>query len=138
MDALDSINWSEVARAAFDNAIQQQKSMKVQNMEDVIERLRQSKAVAEGADEAAGKRDGSVWAQKDASYRDLKRIGTINLDARVGQFASQVDVVLGNDGQSWGESFWNNGEFETAPNDAYVFGWVEGAMSVWDQVGGKI
>jgi hypothetical protein len=139
MDALDSVNWSEVARAAFDRTIQQQKSMKVENMEAVIERLKLSKAEADGADEAAGKRDGSLWAQKVASYRDLKRVGKLELDEGDVSFASQVDMALGNSGRDWGESFWNDGgDFQSVPGDEYVSGWVEGVQSVWDEVEGKI
>jgi hypothetical protein len=139
MDALDTINWSEVARAAFDRTIQQQKSMKVENMEAVIERLKLSKAEAAGVDEASGKRDGSIWAQKHASYRDLKRIGTLELDVGEDSFAAQVDMALGNSGRDWGESFWNDGgDFRSIPGDEYVSGWVEGAQSVWDEVEDKL
>jgi hypothetical protein len=139
MDALDDVNWSEVARAAFDRIIQQKKSMRVGNMEAVIERLKRSKAEAADADESTGKRDGSQWAQKYASYRDLKRIGALELDEGGVSFASQVDIALGNPGNDWGQSFWNDGdEFMSVPNNDYVSGWVEGAQSVWDEVAGKL
>jgi post-segregation antitoxin (ccd killing protein) len=137
MDALD-VNWSEVARAAFDRELQIRKSIRIENMNDVIERLRISKASAEGLDKASGRKAGQLWAQKHASFRHLRRIGNLDLDEGEGRYASQVDVALGNSGNDWGDSFWNDGAYAEPPTEEYVEAFVEGATEVWEQVKDQI
>ena len=137
MDKLE-LNWSEVARAAFEHEIQLRKSRKMENMNDVIERLRASKKTAEGMDVDSGFKDGQNWARKFASYRLLKRVAALEFhDDEIG-FASQLDRALGNSGTDWGDSFWNDvGETEP-PNDIYVEAFVAGATDVWEAIEDKI
>src|SRR5438105_4890147 len=108
-------NWSEVARLAFEARVQFHKFKEVSTIDEVIERLRASKATAEGHDQMTGRADGERWAKKHASYRELRRIGDLDLDPDEGSYASQFDRALGKSGTDWGTSFWNDGEFESAP-----------------------
>ena len=138
MDALGTINWSEVARAAFEQQIHIRKRMELTEMQATIERLKQSKITARQLDAETGRQEGATWAQKIASYRDLKRVGQLELDKERGGFASQVDIALGNSGHDWGQSFWNDGDLMHIPSNDYVEGWHEGAAGIWKQVADKL
>lgn len=131
-------NWSEVAREAFERQLNLHKFKNATTIEKVVERLRASKAAQERDDELQGRTDGQNWALKYASYRDLKRIANLDLDETEGGYASQFDRALGRSGTDWGASFWNDGDFQTAPANAYVEGFTDGAREVWEQVEGKI
>src|SRR5436305_972571 len=103
MDALaDQVNWSEAAQAAFNREIMN-RNAKVENMEQVIERLKASKAEHEISENQRGRKDGHKWACQLASYKDLKAISDLELEGA--DFAAQFDVALGNNPRE-GASFW--------------------------------
>src|SRR5258705_7140093 len=70
MSALDArVNWSEVAQTAFEREIVKH-NFEVENMEQVIERLRVSKGEYEASENERGRKDGCDWACRYATYGD--------------------------------------------------------------------
>jgi hypothetical protein len=75
MDAVgDKVNWSEVARPAFQAAVATLRHRKDRTMTTAIERLRASKAQLIQNDEMEGKIHGRQWAENKASYEELVKI----------------------------------------------------------------
>jgi len=137
MDALrDRVKWSEVAQAAFDREISISTVPKDPNMDQVIERLRASKIEHEKAVAKKGRQDGREHAKRWLKYADLQAIANLELEGE--HFASQVDRALGNSGTQWGDSFWNDGEMNTAPSDDYVEAFVEGCKDIWNEIADKV
>jgi hypothetical protein len=90
MDAVsDNVNWSEVARPAFQAAVANYEHRKGRNMTTAIERLRASKQETVVSEEASGKAEGRRWAENYASYDDLRRVAKItaaDLEAEHGAY----------------------------------------------------
>jgi len=146
MDALGDgrVNWSSEAQRSFETAIQRTKWPKEPTMEDVIERLRASKVSDESAQRSEGTEHGRKWAMLRASYRDLKRLATVDLHGYPeGSAWEIVDLSFGATPGDPESSFWwdlRNGDlggFEP-PDDAYVEGFLEGATEVWDKVENQV
>jgi hypothetical protein len=139
MAALDKlVNWSEVAQVAFEREVSA-RTFKGGNMTEVIERIRASKAQFEQLQASQGRRHGAEWAQLYADYDELRRIAKLRLIEHGEAFAYQFDLALGNDPREDG-SFWideDTGRIEY-PSDAYVEAYVEGVMSVWNEVEGHL
>jgi hypothetical protein len=81
----DRVNWSEVARPALQSALAAEEHRRNANMTTAIERLRASKQETLQNEQANGKQAGREWAEKYASYDDLRRISKI-------EFAQGVDA----------------------------------------------
>ena len=79
-EAGDALNWSDIARPAFETALAAFNHRKGQNMQTAIERLRASKAYHEQEQEDDGKQQGRDWAANRASFPDLKRMAEIDLN----------------------------------------------------------
>ena len=134
MSALDSrVNWSEVAQAAFEREIVNH-NFEVNNMEQVIERLRASKTAFVDKERAEGVSAGRNWAQQHASYEHLRTIANLDLSEET-DCAVLMDKALGNTSLNRDKSFWQDGDL---PSDEYVEAFVDGARDVWDQVADKI
>src|SRR5262245_60363687 len=135
MDALgDRVNWSEAARSAFEREITAATMPADPNLDQVIERLRASKAEFDREEIAQAREAGRNWAKLNASYLSLKRIINLTLTGR--SFAEQVDRALGI--PDWGESVWFDGYVKNNPSDEYVEAWIEGVKDVWREVADKI
>jgi hypothetical protein len=138
MSALDQqVNWSEVAQLAFEREIIAHNNLEIEDMEQVIERLKVSKAEHEKAENELGKKEGHEWACRVASYGDLKKVSDLEL---VGSgFATQFDEALGNDWRNR-VSFWIDEETGRVrpPSDEYVFGFWDAADDVFAQVENKL
>lgn len=128
----DRVNWSSVAQVAFRLAIINAALTREPKMEDVIERLKASKAVDDQRDHAQGVTEGREWAAKQATYRHLKTVANVDLsDAwNEDEYAEKVTEALG-EGH---EDFFGE---EAAPG-AYVKGFVEGARELWKAVASKV
>jgi hypothetical protein len=108
-------------------------------MTEVIERIRASKAEFEQHQAKRGRREGAEWAQLYADYDELRRIAKLRLSDYGDSYAVEFDLALGNDPREGG-SFWideDTGKIEY-PSNAYVEAYVEGVMSVWDEVEDKL
>lgn len=140
MSALDDrVNWSEVAQAAFEREVSN-RTFKGEDMEDVIERLRVSKAEFKLTEHEKGKRDGIEWAKRFANYKDLEQIGGFFWpEDDEGDFSVQFDRAVGLNPER-GESFWLDEETSRVkrPSNDYVEGYVEGAEEVWKAVEEKL
>jgi post-segregation antitoxin (ccd killing protein) len=140
MSALDSqVNWSEVAQAAFEREIVKH-NFKVENMEQVIERLRVSKKEYEATEHEKGRRDGHDWACRHATYADLKAVSDLDLHVEGTELAAQVDAALGKNPRD-GDSFWMDEEDANRikyPSDNYVFGFWDAADDVFAEIADKL
>jgi hypothetical protein len=137
MDALaDQVNWSEAAQAAFNREIMN-RNVEVENMEQVIERLKASKAEYEISENQRGRKAGHEWACRYASYGALKVVSDLELEGT--GFAEQFDVALGNNPRE-GASFWIDEDTGRVkyPSDKYVFGFWDAADDVFAQVEDKL
>lgn len=76
-DSGDTINWSEVARAAFLEALARNAYKRDLNMEHAIERLRVSRERYQQTAEGRAKDTARKWAATTASYEQLLRISEL-------------------------------------------------------------
>lgn len=76
MDAVkDPPNWSEIACRAFEAALGEIAAKKERKtMQDVVQRLRASKAKMQSDSESKGAKEGRNWASNKASFEQLKRL----------------------------------------------------------------
>ncbi len=137
MSALDErVNWSEVAQTAFEREIIRH-NFEVENMEQVIERLRVSKSEYETTEYERGRKDGHDWACRHATYADLKAVCDLDLEGT--GLAAQVDAALGKNPRE-GDSFWIDEEAARMkyPSDRYVFGFWDAADDVFAAIEDKV
>jgi hypothetical protein len=143
MSALDDrVNWSEVAQTAFEREVAI-RTFKGDDMEDVIERLRSSKAEYETEARGDGLLHGQDWAKRIASFKDLRELAKVDFGSRnyeEFEMALFVDGALGRDTRNDpDESLWSDGDGDLdLPINSYVEAYVEGAKQIWDEVNGKI
>lgn len=78
-EAGDALNWSDIARPAFETALAAFNHRKGQNMQTAIERLRASKVQHKQEQESSGKECGRLWAMNKAEFAELERIDAIDL-----------------------------------------------------------
>lgn len=131
----DAINWSEVARPAFQSAIANFQHRRTRNMDTAIERLRASKQDATKNDIEAGREAGRDWAGDFAEYAELARLSKTDLD---GNYAGAWDVlkhaISPDDGMSHEEILEYCFGEEEPDSDEYVGGFVEGAQELFDEI----
>jgi hypothetical protein len=141
MDALaDRVNWSEAARSAFEREIAAASMPEDPDVDQVIERLRKSKADSWQANLKKAREEGREWAKKHASYNQLKTVTRLKLTEQ-GKFASQFDgLTFEEDSGEYGGYFTSRYAYheEPMPPDDYVEEFVEGAKDVWREVADKI
>ncbi|WP_156446598.1 MULTISPECIES: hypothetical protein [Hyphomicrobiales] len=139
MDQAGELNWSGIAQAAFASAMVTNSFQKEPVMEDVIERLRASKAEYEQFETTEGSRAGREWAMKFAAYPDLKAMGEMDLDSYYGDepLHHVVDRHLGHDGDR-DESLFFDHDTRKMAGDEYVKAFVAAAAEVWQEVSEKL
>ena len=146
------VNWSEVACRAFEVKLGELSSMKVEkNMKDVVARLRASKIAADSEGYQAGFSKGEKWASEDAEVHELRRLEKLkatvqywddwfeingtNAYASHELLYSEIAGYERPDRSEAAEFFDYVGANEEDMYDpAYVRGFAEGALSVWDDV----
>ncbi len=85
----DRANWSAIAQRAFGVELNHIEAVKeIETMNDVIERLRESKQSSDESDQNVGRRQGQIWAKKYAAYDELRRLDGLDLSAYAGYFHS--------------------------------------------------
>lgn len=137
MDAVGN-SWSQVARRAFEAEVARRKIRKgLGDMSDVVERLRKSKERHERWNEDEGKSAGAEWAKTRAEYSQLLALESADERSwadECGDLCVQLFRVVGDPDY---EDFrdWAGGLFGAEqPNNAFIRGFVEGALEVFDEV----
>jgi hypothetical protein len=138
MDAVgDDVNWSEVARPAFQAAVANDEHKKGQNMDTAIERLRASKAESTQSDQSEGRSAGRIWAENNASYRVLNHLWRARdkIDDHPMKVLQQaIDPRDDLDP----ESFCDWMGFHGSETDVYLSGFLSGALEFFAEVRDKI
>ena len=162
MDAVtEPVNWSAEAAKCFQQVLGQIAQRKQEkNMNDVIARLRASKAKTQDDAENAGYRAGAAWAETRAEYAELERLDELNLNgwfdgipmAPWSPADNFVIAVLGLDPEEMHrediaemiESFWENAgtsreAIENAAfGESFIEGFASGACDVFAKVADQI
>jgi hypothetical protein len=136
----ESVNWSEIVRPAIQAAIATQEHRKGQNMSTAIERLRASKQEFAQRDQLEGREHGREWAEKDASYDDLRRVAKIIFEpdnyrgalSALSRAINPLDEMSAADFNEY--CFGTDEDF----SDEYVGAWIEGAQEFYEEVRDKI
>ena len=155
MDALKAMDWSTVACKAFAEVVAQQTATdKVNDTNDVIERLKASKHQHQSESEKTGLTAGQTWATKHADAAQLQRLSKAKdpmNDWCFGMGSSayssgerlffliepQRDGDRARASEFW-KGIWSDGSNGIMGDDAFVHAFAKGAMAVWDEVKGKI
>lgn len=139
--------WSAIAQRAFELELQS-KNIGDGSMDAVIERLRASKEKTEEETRPHWKALGRQWAQQQAEYDELERVGSIDPDiyddggdeAAHGLLTEIVAKVHDDDiGRHETQSFIEEqtGEHKHPSYAQWCF-WLEGAQDVWEEVKDQI
>ncbi|SEP09496.1 hypothetical protein SAMN02799625_04653 [Methylobacterium sp. UNC300MFChir4.1] len=137
-EAGDALNWSDIARPAFETALATFNHRKGQNMQTAIERLRASKAQHFEERDAGAIQRGRDWAADKATFAELKELDKIDLnlfDHGVNDLWRAVKDALDPDGQmSHNEAaeVWFGDHQEDG--DAGLEAWVAGAQGFFTEV----
>lgn len=146
-------NWSACAAKCFRHRILELKAnQETQGVrKKMIERLRASKAIAEGEFSEDGRQAGAEWAEQYASYAELKSLavafkeGQLVPDQWTGNqgFPGEVAKVATNDsmtceefweqaiGDDWKELVYDRDDDEAT---AYMMGFLRAVAEQWDAV----
>jgi hypothetical protein len=140
----DDVNWSALAVQAFESKLAEIAAKKVKkNMDDVIQRLRASKAQSESECFQQGYEAGQSWAKDDAEAIELQRLdkswdqGYLAYNAY--SVAEAVQPTPRDEAPSL--SFWEEalGDFaHEANDDDFVRGFVRGALDLWAEIKAKL
>lgn len=153
MDKSDKVretNWSALASGAFLNRLAEiaaeKAARKEQDMSDVINRLKASKAKSQNRERTAGIAAGREWAKNHAEAEELQRLEDQrdhNNDWYFGEGTSSytdadyfVMIVRNLEPENFHDSdssdFWeNHAEEGQSANSDFVHGFALGAMEVW-------
>ena len=135
----DALNWSDIARPAFETAIAAFNHRKGQNMQTAIERLRASKAAHYERLEGDAKAAGRDWASNRASYADLVTLSTLDvglsLDSVWPALKSAIDPGddLSNDEAA--QTLFGDDE---PRSDQWLEAFVEGAQEFYGEIEDQI
>jgi hypothetical protein len=150
----ETINWSSVAFHAFEaKSTEITKQRGARNMKEVVMRLRASKRQSETVQYNEGFEAGKTWGMHRAEADELERLADLrdrnvtNWDVLFDQYDSNAFsvaehmafAILGEDdepGRAEARDFWDAaiGEPIEKLAPAFVRGFVEGALEVWDEV----
>jgi hypothetical protein len=119
-------------------------------MDNVIERLRSSKAKADGQERVAGSTAGRKWASEEAEYGEIVRVVEwvrengeswgLEWDAPFGA-EGWLYAAIEDDGRPlYGDvvAFWEFVAQSDSPTEEFVRGFADGVIGVWDEVGDKL
>ena len=156
----DEVNWSAIACRAFEEKLAEIASNKEKkNMSDVINRLRASKAEAEAESYRDGAKLGTAWATNTARVRELKRFARMRDDWAecwdCGNFETDGTCAWAayervyfylepdDDGdRTLAKEFWEMATGEENEHNLmdadFLRGFVEGSLTVWDEVSDKL
>lgn len=145
----DELNLSEIACRAFEIKIGElAEARKERDMSAVIERLRASKLTEEGDHEGLGRRHGREWAERYATYPELKRMSKLDADdwcvgeplAPLGFGRHLVNHVTGGNDNPvffW-KQFLDPDEEHLQDDEDYLRGFILGAQDVHRDVADRL
>jgi hypothetical protein len=157
MEQVEGVNWSAIACRAFEAKLAEIITKKgAKDMEDVVARLKASKAKTGDADKIRGREAGREWASSRAEAVELERLEAYT-EADFGGWsweewligphvsngfsdAHMVAEAVTDEGldRRDAESFWITAIGELAFNQmasaTFLVGFVKGAMEVWSKV----
>jgi hypothetical protein len=141
----EDISWSALACQSFENKLAEIAASKEKNMVEVIERIRKSKAAFENVSLREGGKLGQRWATKYAEYNEFgwleglpDKVPELVKNWNFAEFAHNLDPA--------GSTVYKvQREFDVAEQDlgqidfsAFVRGFVQGALGVWNAVKDKL
>jgi hypothetical protein len=143
MDAVDEpVNWSALACQAFEQRLAEITKRKViTNMTDVVNRLRASKRTFEDHKYQEGHDAGKRWASNNAEAAELMRLaawhhlhqphcGPVDFTSAVWpEHEGDTDIA---------DAFWYPHADDRSPTGAFVRGFADGALAIWDEVKDKL
>ena len=149
----ESVNWSALAARAFEGKLAELAAKKEQKtMDDVIQRLRESRLKLEKADYHDGKEAGVRWAKHNAEARDLMTLDKLYIDNQWNDdwrdfFTTEggdsaavrlVEKIYGDEVEA--DDFWSFviNDWQRAATDDWVRGFADGALELWDEVKGSL
>lgn len=140
------VNWSEVAQKAFERELRkhERKPIKENEMDAVVERLRESQEEYRQDLKVVGFQDGANWAMKGAEYVELKRLGETYTD--IDPEVSCIDLARtaqGVDDSGFSENediLYRMGitDPDELGSEEYASGFLAGALDVWMQAEGLL
>jgi hypothetical protein len=153
MAAVD-VDWSEVARTAFEMRLGEIAGLKNRkSLDDVVQRLRGTRLASDADDRAFACRKGYDWAANAAHASELATLeayasgGGSFLGGRGGEVRGAIwfHAVLRKREEGWltvdeekAARFWERHLFEERPSDELVAGFAEGALELWGKVKDKL
>ena len=138
MDELHGVNWSEVARDAFDREVRKHRRVDPMDRRAIAERLRASYEEQRDLERQDGQESGAEWAAQFAEFSELRAL------SRMGEAASDTlfewsveDTPFDNHNR---QEFWEGvtGDMDFDLTEEYVEGFVAGALDLWQKVKGDV
>lgn len=146
------VNWSAVAQEAFEKKLGEiAAARKEKDVKDVIQRLRATKIAGESDDTRRGFERGVEWAKHQATWADLETVAAFADDdtslqgARLNPYEQDLMTALlhrrhGPSGTTPQDVDFVAEELfgKSDPTAADAQGFVDGALSVYDEVKGQL
>jgi hypothetical protein len=149
------VNWSEVARSAFEGKLNElDKKKDLKGMQAIINRLRETKVQATNDSRDIGEQAGKQWAEEYATAMELQRLESLRDHlGTFDDFLTRPDasndlakIILGEQVSSqistdlfWDENYGDSDEHVAwRQSDGFAFGFATGALRVWNQVKGSL
>lgn len=144
MDQQQGVNWSKVAQDAFRQALEIERTKKVDMIEASIQRLRSERGQKVGRQEAQATAAGKRWALEAAKFEELEAVATIESggEAWTGEPGAYgwghclADAI-------YGEDKWDRADLEHLcethfgsgyPSAKQVRAFIDGAAEVFNRV----
>lgn len=148
-----AVNWSAVAQAAFEVKLQELESTKgVRSMNEVIQRLKAAADLEANEEHQEGRKAGERWARQRATPKQLARLweaettdgvirgapNHLGWPGLIHYVLSRVKEMDRSDIQAfWGRAIGVENVSRLHEVD-FARGFVDGALSVWEQVRDKL
>lgn len=140
-EAGDALNWSDIARPAFEAALAAYSHRKDKSVQTAIERLRASKAQHVQEQTSDAKQNGRAWAADDAEFAQLKRVADIDADALelLGDAWSSIRNATDPEGDLTVAELCNElfGD-EDNRDDEWLIAWIKGAQEFYAEVADQL
>lgn len=148
MEKTAGVNWSEVARLAFEARLSELTPPKeLKEMANVINRLRELAKEETSAAEKAGIECGREWAKETATPKELRRLDEFRSDRNYEESMLMIDgqegapslnvlsAIQGSEAD-WrdAEEFFSSESQPMLSEEGFATGFVDGALEVWHQV----
>jgi hypothetical protein len=148
--AAEPVNWSAEAAKCFERVLGEIASRKAtKELSDVVSRLRATRIDEEDETKADGFRLGQQWAQHVATYRELDRATDIDRNeiwmgepmapwCRADLVAFQINPKEADSGSS--AEFWERAgtSLDTANDEDFLDGFLDGAHDIWQRVADRL